>query len=444
MSTTLSERREHIVARGGLHRLFLIVRLVLTALSLSLLPACSALPTPVVRGDQDSFKGMSALVSNETPARPLHVLIVHGMGTTSSNQFDGFILALANRLRLVQIPDVQHFGCRRFSPAPSGLIDPTPTPISITGVPPDASAQLYTYTFASTADDSCAPTPVLVVSFLLWAPLTQKVKSTALGEDGAPPRQEFANLAKGFIDDYLADVVLYGGAYRDNVLRPSIQAALCYVTGGSPSPDGKTCRPGSYNDPTVIITHSLGGYMFMDALDDELHREDCSKALGKSPALQILENTNFIYMMANQLALLDLTRLKQYPHRLGGPAAVDNLTQRFAKCWASAPLKSPPISAQSGPEETASAKRQIVAFSDPNDILSWLVEPPNLKLPRPEWHSVELTNVYQSNGEFSIPLLFSTPTTAHTGYFDNQTVMELLVCGMNKGAVNACLPNGLR
>jgi hypothetical protein len=98
----------------------------------------------------------------------------------------------------------------------------------------------------------------------------------------------------------------------------------------------------------------------------------------------------------------------------------------------------PVRSTQAEAEGIESTTRQIVAFSDPNDILSWRLRRYNLELPPSEWGSVKLTNVYLSNGEFSVPLLFSDPTTAHTGYPDNQTVMDLLICGMNKGAVQSC------
>ena len=36
-----------------------------------------------------------------------------------------------------------------------------------------------------------------------------------------------------------------------------------------------------------------------------------------------------------------------------------------------------------------------------------------------------------SNGEFSAPGLFSDPANAHTGYFVNPTVMDMLICGIN-------------
>ena len=77
---------------------------------------------------------------------------------------------------------------------------------------------------------------------------------------------------------------------------------------------------------------------------------------------------------------------------------------------------------------------QVVAFSDPNDILSWRVELKDLKLPKPDWGQVAVTNVYMSNGEFSAPGLFSEPTNAHTGYFVNPTVMDMLICGINNNS----------
>lgn len=437
MSNIPFARREHDVARGGLPLLFLMLRPILAAVALSLLPACSTLPTSIVP-ERASFDGMNALVSNGIPARPLHILAVHGMGTTTPDQFEGFILALANRLRLVQIS--QPHGeptlpqCGESVAAPSTLLRPLPTPITITGVPSEAWAQLYTYDFASVTDDSCRP--VLTVSFLLWAPLTKDVKKNALAESKAPTPQAFAEATKGFIRDYLGDVVLYGGTYRDNVMRPSLQAALCRVTGAKPSPDGKSCTPGPYNDPTIIITHSLGGYMLIDTMDNELRSKNCNQtASGK-----ILANTDYIFMMANQVALLDLTTLHNYPPKLGGSPPEN--ARRFAKCWTPPELKSAAL-LQSNDDQQPSAGKQVVAFNDPNDILSWEVDKKNLGFPRPDWPQVKLTNVYLPNGEFSVPPLFSDPITAHNGYLDNRTVMELLVCGMSNGAVNACLPNGL-
>jgi hypothetical protein len=442
MVTRLSERRGQCAGPS------LILRPILAVSAIFLLTACSALPTPVL--DQASFQGMSALVPAATPARPLHVLILHGMGTPAPYEFEGFIQSFAERLRLVQTPpdstELQLPGCYPATPAAPALIHPRPEPIHIDGVPEQDWAQLYTYSFGPTSGGL----PTLEVSYLLWAPLTEDIKcKLAKDDDKAPPKQAFASFARDFIDNKLGDIVLYGGTFRDNVMRPSVQAALCLVTGGTPSRTGKTCQPGPYSDPTVIITHSLGGYMLMDAIDDELRTEKCDAGAGITAAGKILANTDYIYMMANQIALLDLTRLRVYPRQRQGarpqlqsedalPAS--EIANRFARCWTATPPKPRPLVDANGVEE-APAEKQIVAFSDPNDILSWRLRQKDLDVPRTERRSVKLTNVYMSNGELSIPGLISDPVKAHTGYFDNQTVMNLLLCGASNGAVDACPPN---
>ena len=103
----------------------------------SLVVGCAALPTPVVL-DQQSFAGMYALVNEEAPGRPLHVLLVHGMGTPTPNGFDAFIASLASRFDLVQIPpaelEPQWQGCQPETPAQPTLIQPKPEPIDNTAV----------------------------------------------------------------------------------------------------------------------------------------------------------------------------------------------------------------------------------------------------------------------------------------------------------------------
>ena len=419
---------------------------VLAALSLFILTGCAALPTPVLL-DDDGFQGMTALVNDPSaPHGPLHVLVVHGMGTPAPYQFEGFIKSLADRFRLAQIPppatEPQLQGCYPGAPAQEALDHPAAQVIPIKGVPVDASARLYTYAFAPVGGGP----EKLRVSYLFWAPLTESIKCDLAAREtnakDAPPRQAFAGFAKDFIDDKLADVVLYGGTYRESVMRPSLQAALCYIIDGKPADNGTTCRHGEYSQRTVIITHSLGGYMMMDAIDDELRREKTGAAHAESAARTLLKNTQFMFMMANQLALLDLTTLNGYPRRLGGGPTEADVAEHFANRWAAIKLRSPVRTRQAEAEWTQGATaRQIVAFSDPNDILSWRLKRYDLKLPPSEWSSVKLTNVYLSNGEFSVPLIFSDPTTAHTGYFDNQTVMDMLVCGAANGAVQACPQN---
>ena len=132
---------------------------LLAPLPLVLVSGCSALPTPVVlNGDAVTFKGMSALAGEAAPGRPLHVLLVHGMGTPTPNGFDPFIASLAGRFGLVQIPphdpQAQWQGCySKTTPGQPALVQPTPEPIDNTAVFRDNRALLYTYNFAARPAD---------------------------------------------------------------------------------------------------------------------------------------------------------------------------------------------------------------------------------------------------------------------------------------------------
>jgi hypothetical protein len=408
------------------------------AACVTLVAGCAALPTPVVL-NEPSFRGMNALVAEEPPGRPLHVLLVHGMGTPQPNGFDAFIASLAGRFGLVQIPpaeiEPQWQGCHPETPAEPALMQPKPQSINNPAAAPENLARLYTYNFGPSPNAA----PTLTVSYLLWAPLTASVKCDLEHEDAtAPQKQAFAAIAKDFIEDKLSDAVLYAGTYRKRVMRPSVQGALCIVTGGRWLPDGRTCVARDYHDPTVIITHSLGGYMLMDSIQAELRNDDCEpNSGGGGPAKKILENTPVIYMMANQLALLDFSTLRRDPNAARANAnAAEAVTKQFGKCW----LKARAIAAARGEASLSAtaAMSQVVAFSDPNDILSWRIEPRNLNLPRSQRGDVAVTNVFMSNGEFSVPGLFSEPVTAHTGYFVNPQVMDMLICGMHDGVVAPC------
>jgi hypothetical protein len=83
-------------------------------------------------------------------------------------------------------------------------------------------------------------------------------------------------------------------------------------------------------------------------------------------------------MMANQLALLDLTQLDHYPFpanrtqfreaasvAASAKGGVGQLMKRFSEDWSQVKHRSRP---------DTPPQSQLVAFSDPNDILSWLVK----------------------------------------------------------------------
>jgi hypothetical protein len=442
------------------------VRRLLCGLAALLVSACASTPE-VIPADANTFKGLATFLPDAArdavaPPKPLRVLLIHGMGTASANDFDAFILALAGKLRVTQIPPQCPPGhappCWTLSTAPP-LMTPIGHPIDIPGVPDENRALVYTYRFAA-AQDPRGDAPAMTLSYLLWSPLTSHIKCARLDETTCseqneklklePKRQWFAGVAKDFIDDKLADVVLYLGQYGRSALRATVESALCHVSGGHPTNGGRNCDNDGRNlaenqPPTVIITHSLGGYMLIDAIHDELTRGARGGDLNQhTAAAKIVASTQLIFMMANQLALLDLADLRarlspvagETARRDGAPAgaAIGDLIADWShfrpKSYWRARIGEPPA--------RVDQNEQIVAFSDPNDILSWLVNRANVQTPRSNTGAVTLTNVYMANDEFEIPGVFSEPAEAHDGYMKNPTVLDLLACGMNAGVVAAC------
>ncbi|RFB76620.1 hypothetical protein [Methylovirgula sp. 4M-Z18] len=447
--------------RGKLRSIFRRGMLLsLGLLSVAFLSACTTIPV-TLPGDATEFSGISDLLarvesnaSNGANRAPLRILIVHGIGTTSTTAFDPFIASLARRQGLVQVvhgPEEKStpVSCTPTSvPSPSELVHTEPKLIGINGVPPSVQARLYTYDFAVSGTSQPI---VLSVTYLYWAPLTEALKCNLYAHDENPP-QWFASQAKNFIDFYLGDAVLYAGRYRDDVMRPSVQAALCLVVDGRPSSDGKTCSGGDRRDPTVLISHSLGGFMLMDAINEELYRGGSIPEENVStPAYKILQDTRFIFMMANQLALLDLSNLTTYPSTPSSSpqatslvahtelsAAAHVTARRFLTEWGKIQRKrnAAVMHGIGNAGDNTPGVAQLVAFTDPDDVLSWRVEQSDIGPDK-----VNLTNVYMPNGEFSIPGLVSDPVKAHTGYSDNPTVLDLMLCGMDNGKVGTCAQN---
>ncbi len=321
-------------------------------------PSLSLVEQPT--GAPDAVRGVLSTEPGET-AEAIRILFVHGMGADPRNA----CLPISLLQHLAHALDVAP---RDAAAGPVGcgpLAVPQPIAITVPGAPDPA--KLYRYALAS-ADGK----RTLDFWFLLWAPLTEPWKETkSLTEQGHPPWALATGLVKDFLRTHLADVVLYGGTYR-TVMRAAVQTALCYVVDGDPDPaDPHNCRNGNADQRTVLITHSLGGYMLMDAIADLREAHDAARrAAGRDPTVpsqrdagaKLLARADLIFMLANQLAQLDLTTETAYPPTPPSPEnpRSGRMLRRFVGHWRAA-------HDDTGPKR----RRQIVAISDPNDILSY-------------------------------------------------------------------------
>ena len=71
---------------------------------------------------------------------------------------------------------------------------------------------------------------------------------------------------------------------------------------------------------------------------------------------------------------------------------------------------------------------EIVAFTDPNDLLSYELRRENYREAGADPHSFQTANVLYPNATAWFDL-FADPLTAHTGYSSNPEVLDLVVCG---------------
>jgi hypothetical protein len=138
----------------------------------------------------------------------------------------------------------------------------------------------------------------------------------------------------------------------------------------------------------------------------------------KNAADYFSAHTAGFYFLANQIALLELSRVRATVQ----PADVCDATPAgneapvsisHWQCRRELYLKQRSETAQ-GPQIGAP---QIVAWSDPNDLLSWNV---------PQIGGVKVVNISVGNSGFKIPPFIVWPTGAHGNYADNKKVLRLI------------------
>lgn len=330
---------------------------------------------------------------------------------------------------------------------------------------------------------------------ITWSQLTQWVKTNQLDYDlteplerppsltttcpytppasykKPPPREKLNRLLKeSVLDRSLVDAVLYAGDYGKN-MRRGIAAALCRAMGGTENPSGAVCNwpaadPATV-DPTAyfFVTHSLGGRLLYDTLlglegDDVSPRAQTftpdEQRAAQPFVSQLILHTASVYMMANQLPLLGLAYEEGHSSS-EGPHPLVPLVQAEAMARG-LPPPSRDVAATSAPQirmqpsvngfaavraqaarraHVSVPKLSVVAFSDPNDLLSWSI---------PKWYQApsdgvpphaDFTNVYLQNSAHWFGVV-EAPAVAHTGYFVSDDVWRVIQCGASAGKVNAC------
>jgi hypothetical protein len=348
--------------------------------------------------DAGAFDGLLTLAEALPPSSTLNVLWMHGMCTHRSDWIEERLGKLAVTLGATpKTVDVRPVGSH------------------------GASLRTERIVVGSATID---------VMFLSWSPITASSK-VALSYDHSvnrggefPYARAFLNreLKHGLINDCMTDVVSYGGP-NGAAIRRAAEEALCNALGGSYQ--GADCSVPHGEAPAALafIAESLGSKLLFDAVLEVWADAESSwdKALFDRVA-KGLASTRMIYLMANQLPLLDAA----------GP------TLGFVN-GAPAPQRSTSGSSARDVFDLLSGLRvwtppgtgplTVVAFSDPNDLLSYRVVARHLAGSLREFRIV---NVIVSNDTTYFNYV-ERPDKAHCGYARNPHVLGMIARGYQAG-----------
>ena len=263
------------------------------------------------------------------------------------------------------------------------------------------------------------------------------------------------------MNDGFPDAILYLAPGFGPLIRDATKQALCImyvfprppdpasVHLPDPAPPCQTLPPAPADNRLVFITHSLGANILLDTLCDLLPCQPLTPSFALSaPLLDTFAHSLPFYMLANQYVLLGLHNAD--PVRDMSRGSLDQIVDIRAHPFF---LKLAAIRARRtngydrrGPGPS-SPPLDIIAFSDPNDDLSFILPDfPNQPSPTPGSASpvtdtpVRVRNVLVTNAA-ELFWTFEDPATAHTGYATNPRkagILDVIFCGMDNSKANTC------
>lgn len=381
-----------------------------------------------------SFEGLEAKLGRQVEAARLNkadlpvlkVLVVHGIGSHQP----GYSTRLAENLaRTLSLNRVQE----------------TVKEITITHPKfPGQELGLIRLTRYMNIDDS----KEIIFAELTWDPIVAKEKQ-AINFDNSGEysfrRAPINNMLKVFVNDTIPDVMMFNGTSRRKI-QISVGQSICWLMSESwETLETRTARfcdssISRIDDDFVFITHSLGSRITVDALqwiasavsnitkdtsDTRNLQTPHHATLAHIPTRNTvmtqkrhLQQKKFtIFMLSNQLPLLQLGQPKP------------EVTGRIAEIC--------------GPEATQETEKifqqtHLIAFSDPNDLLSYALPPSFIHEYVDSRLCPTLTNVILNVSDIKDVFLgeFANPLSAHTNYDNDLRVIGLIARGIGHSGVD--------
>ncbi len=271
---------------------------------------------------------------------------------------------------------------------------------------------------------------------LTWSDITRKEKQLLAFDNSGEYDFRRANvngLLKKFSNDTGPDPILYLGSNRETILSAFGQS-FCWMASGDwddlPSSGTHSCYglddsniDHIANDKYVFMSHSLGSRITIDGMQRIAHilanadkySNTTKKAIATKKAIEALQNKHIpIYMLSNQLPMLQLGR--ELPEVVGRRADYCDIKGSHY-------------------DKRIFSEAEIIAFSDPNDLLSYGIPlgfADNYIDTRlcPIVTNVNI-NIAKVMDAFGLADL-ANPMEAHTGYDQDDRVVALIAKGIGQ------------
>ena len=258
-------------------------------------------------------------------------------------------------------------------------------------------------------------------------------------------------LKAGLVDWGLSDVLMavgpMGGILRDGLRQlmaksaafdPNAAEANSSGSGGLGKYDWKSqlSQDNALDQEFIGVTHSLGSYLLFNTLNPEfasvaggdLTASEAARKTAEENAIRyIFERTSLVYFFANQLEMLEITNLESAPDTSASAVKSRGLApalpvpttpaanfRTLVRRWKDYQTNFQEVLHPS--DETTREKVQVVAWSDPSDVITYRV---------PRIGDVEVVNLYVKNATRWFGL-FESPTKAHSGYAKNKDVLRVM------------------
>jgi hypothetical protein len=257
-------------------------------------------------------------------------------------------------------------------------------------------------------------------------------------------------LKDSLVDWGLGDVLLATGQL-DGILRDGIRQLMAKSAAFDPNQTAAASSPGQTAQPYnwkaqlhgsktldqefVGVTHSLGSYLFFNALNPDAPKasapaqsaEQAAQVADEDFAVQyIFQRTSLVYFFANQIQMLEITNLETAPQPaapvlqppgLNAPLPATAPAENFRALVNRWKQMQTDFQTSLHPGDDAARKKvQVVAWSDPSDVITFRV---------PKIGDVDVVNLYVQNAHRWFGL-FESPGAAHADYAKNKDVLRVM------------------